>query len=110
MRYFKKVSEAKEEPMLNILSYFADEKWRVILFPRMKHRPAQYFQEGERNILLSPASVDMGGVLITPLEKDFKKINVDDVKDIFKQITIPTEFYEYFKSKLSYYEREKVVK
>jgi len=74
-----------EEPMLNILAYY-HEKWQVLIFPRKKHRPWQFFEEGESNILLSPASVDMGGVMITPLEKDFLKISREDIQDIFDQI------------------------
>ena len=84
---FHMIRELKkgEEPMINILSYF-HEGWQVLLFPRDKHRPWQYFEEGEKNILLSPASVDMGGTLITPLEKDFQKISRDDIVDIFSQV------------------------
>ncbi len=78
------------EPMINMLSYYR-EGWQIMLFPRDKHRPWQYFEEGEKNILLSPASVDMGGALITPLEKDFKKITREDIKDIFSQITFSAE-------------------
>jgi len=79
-----------EEPMINMLSYY-DQGWQVLLFPRDKHRPWQYFEEGEKNILLSPASVDMGGALITPLEKDFLKITREDIEDIFSQITCSEE-------------------
>lgn len=75
------------EPMLNILVYF-NEGWQVLVFPRDKHRPWQFFEEGKKNILLSPASVDMGGMMITPLEKDFNKITADDIKDIFAQISL----------------------
>jgi len=39
----------------------------------------------EKQILLSPASVDMGGMLITPREEDFNKISVGDVIDIFQR-------------------------
>ena len=80
------------EPMINMLSYY-DEGWTVLLFPRDKHRPWQYFEEGEKNILLSPASVDMGGALITPLEKDFHKITREDIMDIFSQITFSAEHF-----------------
>ena len=80
------------EPMINMLSYY-DEGWTVLLFPRDKHRPWQYFEEGEENILLSPASVDMGGALITPLEKDFLKITREDILDIFSQITFSAEHF-----------------
>lgn len=74
------------EPMLNILVKFENGQWIIHIFPRILHRPAQYFETGDKQIILSPASVDMGGVLITPREEDFNKISVDDVKDIFKQV------------------------
>lgn len=94
----------EDEPMLNILAYFRDQ-WQILVFPREKHRPWQFFEEGEKNILLSPASVDMGGVMITPLEKDFLKISRDDIADIFSQIGLSEGRFEklkaYLKEKLS---------
>jgi ATP adenylyltransferase/5',5'''-P-1,P-4-tetraphosphate phosphorylase II len=74
------------EPMLNILATFENEYWAIHIFPRTLHRPVQYFETGDKQIVLSPASVDMGGVLITPREKDFDQITQDDVKDIFRQV------------------------
>lgn len=81
-------SSVEEEPMLNILVTYINDKWRVVVFPREKHRPASYFREGEDNILLSPGAVDMGGVLITPLEKDFEKLTMQDVISIFDEVSI----------------------
>lgn len=89
--------EDHEEPMLNIISYYADTGWKVLIFPRSKHRPSYYFNAGDRNILLSPAAVDLGGICITPQEKDFNKITKDQVVDVFRQVSISTEIYEYFK-------------
>lgn len=80
------INPGEEEPMLNILSTYDDKEWIVHVFPRILHRPKQYFEGGEKQILLSPASVDMGGVLITPREEDFNKITAEDVKDIFRQV------------------------
>ena len=74
------------EPMLNILATFETGCWTVSIFPRNLHRPAQYFMADEDQILLSPAAVDMGGVLITPREEDFIKITALDCADIFKQV------------------------
>ena len=81
-----------QEPMINMLSYYRD-KWQIVLFPRELHRPWQYFEEGEQNILLSPASVDMGGTLITPMEKDFEKITRQDISDIFSQVSFSSEHF-----------------
>lgn len=82
-----------QEPMINILSYYRSG-WQLLLFPREKHRPWQYFDEGERNILLSPASVDMGGTLIMPLEKDFQKITRENIEDIFSQVTFSAVHFD----------------
>jgi len=76
------------EPMLNILALFEQGEWVIHIFPRTLHRPSQYFETGEKQLILSPASVDMGGVLITPREEDFIKISKEDVKDIFNQVCL----------------------
>ncbi len=80
------------EPMLNILSWYY-KKWYVVVFPRSKHRPWQFFENGNKNILLSPASIDFGGTLITPLKKDFDKITRNDIIDIFNQVSMQTETF-----------------
>ena len=49
------VNTTHDEPMLNILSYYEDNRWQVIVFPRGKHRPRQYHAKGDENILISPA-------------------------------------------------------
>ena len=75
------------EPMLNLLCWKTGSKYYLIVFPRKRHRPTQFYAQGDDNILLSPGAVDLGGVLITPLEKDFQKLSISDVTDIFDQIT-----------------------
>ena len=76
------------EPMMNILTWYGDNMWTVCLFPRKKHRPECYFVEGENKMLISPAAADMGGVLITPLEKDFEKITAENIADILYEVMI----------------------
>ena len=74
------------EPMMNILVWYESAHWIVCIFPRKKHRPSCYSAEGEANMLISPASVDLGGVFITPLEKDFEKITAGDIAHILHEI------------------------
>lgn len=90
----------KEEPMLNILARYENEGWEIFVFPRALHRPHQYFAKGEENILISPASVDMGGVFITPLEKDFRKIEKADIECILKQVLLSEDQIDKLTSKL----------
>jgi len=89
--FFDKFSELqpkKPEPMLNILASHSGDGWVIHLIPRKLHRPSQFYSEGDDQILLSPASVDLGGVIITPREEDYKKISKDDVADIFGQVCL----------------------
>ncbi|SFE27139.1 ATP adenylyltransferase (5',5'''-P-1,P-4-tetraphosphate phosphorylase II) [Thermophagus xiamenensis] len=86
--FLGKVQHMEVEPMVNILCSRERDLWRVFLFPRREHRPRQFYAEGAEQILLSPASVDFGGVLITPREEDFEKLNADTINDIFNQVTL----------------------
>jgi len=91
----------KEEPMMNLLCSFGDSAWRVILFPRSKHRPDAYFREGDDRILISPAAVDIGGLIITPLEKDFNAVDARTVEGIFHEVSLPQATVEAAVEKLS---------
>ncbi|MBQ8502230.1 MAG: DUF4922 domain-containing protein [Bacteroides sp.] len=81
------------EPMMNVLAMYEEERWVVFVFPREKHRPACYTAEGEANLLSSPASVDLGGVFITPVEKDFNKITAEDVAQILSEVCLSAEAF-----------------
>jgi len=83
---------AADEPMLNILTWYDSGKWIILIFPRKQHRPSQYFEAGDRQILLSPASIDLGGVLILPRNPDFEKISKDDATDILNQVCVDDFF------------------
>jgi ATP adenylyltransferase/5',5'''-P-1,P-4-tetraphosphate phosphorylase II len=83
---FMLLQSDRPEPMLNILCSFSDGRWIIHVIPRKRHRPSQFFAEEDKKIILSPASVDMGGVVITPREEDFNKITASDISDIFSQV------------------------
>ncbi|MEW6512160.1 MAG: DUF4922 domain-containing protein [Bacteroidota bacterium] len=78
-----------EEPMMNILTWYLGDRWRVLIFPRTRHRPSVYFAEGDAKIMISPAGTDCGGVCITPLERDFHRLTPDTVRTIFDEIMMP---------------------
>lgn len=74
------------EPPLNLLCTRAGEGWRLILFPRRKHRPDAYFRKGAERRLISPGAVDMGGIIVTPREEDFLALTPDLVRGIFQEV------------------------
>jgi hypothetical protein len=83
------VTGKSPEPLINIAA-FHDVKtgWNVYLFPRGKHRP-QVFYTGE--LTVSPASIDLCGIFVAPLEKDSERISGADINSIFKEVTLPDE-------------------
>jgi Domain of unknown function (DUF4922) len=81
-----------EEPMMNILSFYEDNfGWRVLIFLRAKHRSHHYYEKGNKKILWSPAAVDLGGICITPVERDFNNITAEIINEVFTEIMIPAE-------------------
>ncbi len=91
LRVYNVLSEGlNDEPMLNIICTY-NNLWKVLVFPRKKHRPTYFFEEGENKILISPAAVDMGGVLIFPREEDFNKIDKETIIDIYRQVTFSND-------------------
>ncbi|MDD2243665.1 MAG: DUF4922 domain-containing protein [Dysgonamonadaceae bacterium] len=86
--FLQKQQPEEDEPMLNIISFMDNDKYMLHIFPRKAHRPKQYFIEGSKQLLISPGALDMAGLIITPREEDFDKIQKDDIVDIFSQVSM----------------------
>lgn len=97
---FKKISLPQNEPLMNLISSYQEGIWRLLIFPRQKHRPARFSFEDENQLLISPAAVDMGGLFIAPRENDFEKITKDDVIEIFKEVSLTKEYFEFLRKKI----------
>lgn len=76
-----------EEPMMNVVCLYEEGVWYTFVLPRGNFRPWQYSAESGRQLLVSPATVEMCGVFITPVEEHFERITADDIKDILEQST-----------------------
>ncbi len=85
------VPEGEKEPMMNLLCYATPAGTRLVVIPRKRHRPSFYGTEGDDCMLLSPASVDMGGVFITPRPEDFERIDADIVRRIYDELCLNLE-------------------
>lgn len=100
-KIYTRLNSGEGEPMLNIIcNYFEDYGWSVIIFLRSKHRSFHYYLEEENRILLSPAAIDLGGVCITPAEKDYEKIDKELLKNILSEVSLNKESLEYIKTEL----------
>jgi hypothetical protein len=86
--------------MMNILSRYENGQWTVALFPRQRQRPQQFYAEGTEQILISPASVEMAGLVILPRREDFDKLTHDDLTDIYGQVSVGDRAFEELKDRI----------
>lgn len=79
----------EHEPMMNLVFSYepSEDTIRTFVFPRRKHRPDQYYEEGNAQLMVSPGTIDMAGILITPRKQDFEKITQRTITDIYKQVS-----------------------
>jgi ATP adenylyltransferase/5',5'''-P-1,P-4-tetraphosphate phosphorylase II len=83
----RNVLEVVDEPLVNIICSYARRTWTMIVFPRTKHRPDEFYKQGPERLLISPAAVDMGGFIVTPLQSDFERVTSNMVEGVFRQVS-----------------------
>ena len=90
----------ESEPMMNIIAWRKGDEFISVVIPREKHRPDAYFAEGEAKMMVSPGALDMAGLIITPREEDFSKINLDKATALLCECGISAEKMEAIVSNL----------
>ena len=90
----------ESEPMMNIIAWRKGDEFISVVIPREKHRPDVYFAEGEAQMMVSPGALDMAGLIITPREEDFSKINLDKATALLRECGISAEKMEAIVSNL----------
>jgi hypothetical protein len=100
LQTMREILSRSDEPMINLLCTRAADSWRLTVFLRRKHRPDAYFATGEKRIFISPGAVDMAGVIITPLESDFNRLDCADISNIYQEVSLPEDMMNKIMDKL----------
>jgi hypothetical protein len=94
LRNLANIAPAPDEPMMNVITWHEEPLgWRVAIFPRQKHRPSAFFAEGDSKVLLSPGTVDIAGVCILPVERDFQRLSAEHLEGMFREVMLPPEAF-----------------
>jgi ATP adenylyltransferase/5',5'''-P-1,P-4-tetraphosphate phosphorylase II len=88
LRALANVMETNEEPLLNLLATFENDAWTVLLLPRQRHRPRCYDLASEAHLLISPAAIDLGGVVVVPQPEHFARLQARDLEQIFAEVAL----------------------
>lgn len=100
-KVWENLSSTEPEPKMNLLcSYDKELGWNLIIFLRSKHRPECFYKNDSDKILISPAAVDMGGLIITPKEEDFIKTNKELLQKIFNEVSLDQKTFSLIAEKI----------
>ena len=73
------------EPPVNLAAFQAQGRLTVCVFARRRHRPAA-FDRGE--LLLSPAAIDLCGVLVAPRADDYERLTAEIVGGVLDEVML----------------------
>jgi hypothetical protein len=79
------------EPMVNIMAHRGADRSVVLLFPRRAHRPACYFSEGPERLAVSPAALEMSGVLVSAEAGDVDRIDGARARAIYEEVSVSSD-------------------
>lgn len=94
MKALKRLTDSEGEAMVNILASFGNGHWRVFIFPRRRHRPEAFSRAGDDRRAITPGTVEMGGLVITTNDRDFTKLDYQQLVDIFEDVSVDEKILE----------------
>jgi hypothetical protein len=90
--------EGEEEPRMNVICRKTFEGYEIYVIPRSKHRPSCYFAEGTKQLLVSPASLEMAGLFPIARPEDYDRMNDRMAKKIISEVGISWQEAEKIKT------------
>ena len=86
------VADGEPEPRMNVISYYsATEGYVTVVIPRAQHRPACYYADDASQRLVSPGTLDMAGLVVTPRECDFEALTADEAAALLREVAVSDE-------------------
>jgi len=88
------VDSEPPEPKVNVLATYRGGHFCVLIFPRVRHRPANFFEPGQA-LAISPASLEMGGLVVVCDEDQSHNVVAADLDSIFEEVCVdPAQLHQ----------------
>jgi ATP adenylyltransferase/5',5'''-P-1,P-4-tetraphosphate phosphorylase II len=84
----RSITGEPREPMVNIIALYSENRYIVNIFPRAKHRSACYFADPPKRLSISPAAVEMAGIIVVADATHFDRVHKDTVLGIYREVTL----------------------
>jgi len=75
-----------DEPLINMMAIYRGDRYIVFLIPRAKHRPECYFAEGDARLSISPAAIEMTGILVAADKDSFERTDEQKAFEIYDEV------------------------
>ena len=99
--------DGEAEPRMNVIClYEQGEGYVTIVVPRLHHRPSCYNVTGESGRMVSPGTLDMAGLIVTPLKKDFDTITADEAFAMLREVAADDATVELIVEKITSWHEE----
>lgn len=85
------ISDGKEEPMFNLITWHTGEEYRSAVMFRAAHRSSHYFSQDPDHLMISPGCADMAGFFVVPCKDDFEKITPDLLSSLVSEVALSPE-------------------
>lgn len=80
--------EGEAEPRMNVLCQKFIEGYELYVIPRSKHRPDCYYRTDDKQLLVSPATLEMAGLFPIARPQDYDRMNERVIKQILAEVGI----------------------
>jgi len=75
------------EPMANVLVRWQTGHGTALFFPRRAHRPAVFHAEGDGRIAVSPAALEMAGILVVTDTDSYQRLHAPAARAVFEEVS-----------------------
>jgi ATP adenylyltransferase/5',5'''-P-1,P-4-tetraphosphate phosphorylase II len=89
----KDITVEQGEPMMNVVALYRNGRHIITIFPRAKHRSACYFAEPRKQISISPAAMEMAGIIVVANIDHFDRVDESVVRSMFEEVTLGDNLY-----------------
>ncbi len=93
-RLYTQLSKNNEEPNWNLLSWKEDNNIIFAIILRKNHRPQCFYETGEKQCIVSPASIDLSGIITTVRREDYKRINAEHIQQILSEVCFSDDEFD----------------
>lgn len=94
IHHLSAIAGGDDEPMINLIVTYQKGQWTIFIMPRGKHRPDCYYADGDAKLTISPAAIDLAGVMVVPEAAHFARITGETLERIYDEVTIGTDKLE----------------